>query len=549
MSNSNKQIVCECGFKNPEGTQLCLNCGRLINDDYDKKKTTDVMRYDGQAIRSKTKNRTLLDRVWNFFASIKTGVTLLVITVIAASIGTIFPQEYFIPMNINPEQYYYEHYGSLGLLYYKLGFHNLYSSWWFLILLGLVAFSIITSSIDRGLPLHKSLIKQRTKKHITFFKRQRLYMSTKDKVDLDALGKSFNEKRYKVKRDGDNLLLEKGRLSRYGPYINHLGLIILLFGAMLRFLPGFYLDEMVYIKEGETKPVPGTDREYYMKNNDFIYEEYDQKSQSNTNPESIDPSLNKIAKNYETKATLYKNSKQDVIGSDANLKEVKSDSIKVNHPLTYDNLQFYQSSFDNSLLKEMTFNLKTKDGKELGESFTVNLDNPKKEYKVGNDYTVKLRSYAPDYEKIENGVLATKTPNPNNPAFVFEVNKKGEKPEFSFLRIKESQDISENNQYEVKFANATNQWATVLAVKKDLTLPILLTGFIIFLIGLAVGSYINHRRVWVSANDGEFNIAGHTNKNYYGFSKEINQVLDKHNIQHIVDTKEDSHESKEANNG
>ena len=286
-----------------------------------------------------------------------------------------------------------------------------------------------------------------------------------------------------------------------------------------------------------------------MKNNDFIYEEYDQKSQSNTNPESIDPSLNKIAKNYETKATLYKNSKQDVIGSDANLKEVKSDSIKVNHPLTYDNLQFYQSSFDNSLLKEMTFNLKTKDGKELGESFTVNLDNPKKEYKVGNDYTVKLRSYAPDYEKIENGVLATKTPNPNNPAFVFEVNKKGEKPEFSFLRIKESQDISENNQYEVKFANATNQWATVLAVKKDLTLPILLTGFIIFLIGLAVGSYINHRRVWVSANDGEFNIAGHTNKNYYGFSKEINQVLDKHNIQHIVDTKEDSHESKEANNG
>lgn len=45
---------------------------------------------------------------------------------------------------------------------------------------------------------------------------------------------------------------------------------------MLRFLPGFYLDDMVYVKEGETKPVPGTDRGYYIKNNDFIYEEYDQ---------------------------------------------------------------------------------------------------------------------------------------------------------------------------------------------------------------------------------------------------------------------------------
>ncbi|MCO4325242.1 cytochrome c biogenesis protein ResB [Mammaliicoccus sciuri] len=546
---SNKQIVCVCGHKNPEGTQLCLNCGRLINDDYDKKKTTDVMRYDGQAIRSKTKNRTILDRIWNFFASIKTGVTLLVLTVIAASIGTIFPQEYFIPMNVNPEQYYYEHYGSLGLLYYKLGFHNLYSSWWFLILLGLVAFSIITSSIDRGIPLHKSLKNQRTKKHSSFYKRQRLNSHSDDQVNLDEISQSFKDKRYKVKQDGNHILLEKGRLSRYGPYINHTGLIILLFGAMLRFLPGFYLDDMVYVKEGETKPVPGTDRGYYIKNNDFIYEEYDQKSQSNTNPESIDPSLNKIAKNYETKATLYKNSQEEVIGSDANLKEVASDSIKVNHPLKYDHLQFYQSSFDNSLLKDMTFNLKTKDGKPLGKPFTVNLESPKKTYKITDDLTVKLRSYAPDYEKIENGVLATKSPNPNNPAFVFEVTDKGKQSEFSFLRIKESQDISKDNKYDVKFANATNQWATVLAVKKDLTLPILFTGFVIFLLGLAVGSYINHRRIWINTDNGEFNIAAHTNKNYYGFSKEINQVLDKHHISHIEDTKQDIHESKEANNG
>ncbi|HCW35168.1 MAG TPA: cytochrome c biogenesis protein ResB, partial [Staphylococcus sp.] len=213
---------------------------------------------------------------------------------------------------VNPEQYYYEHYGSLGLLYYKLGFHNLYSSWWFLILLGLVAFSIITSSIDRGIPLHKSLKNQRTKKHSSFYKRQRLNLHSDDQVNLDEISQSFKDKRYKVKQDGNHILLEKGRLSRYGPYINHTGLIILLFGAMLRFLPGFYLDDMVYVKEGETKPVPGTDRGYYIKNNDFIYEEYDQKSQSHTNTESIDPSLNNIDKNYETKATLYKNSQEEV---------------------------------------------------------------------------------------------------------------------------------------------------------------------------------------------------------------------------------------------
>lgn len=155
------------------------------------------------------KNRTILDRIWNFFASVKTGVTLLVLTVIAASIGTIFPQEYFIPMNVNPEQYYYEHYGSLGLLYYKLGFHNLYSSWWFLILLGLVAFSIITSSIDRGIPLHKSLKNQRTKKHSSFYKRQRLNLHSKDQVNLDELSQSFKEKDIKLNKMGIISYLKK----------------------------------------------------------------------------------------------------------------------------------------------------------------------------------------------------------------------------------------------------------------------------------------------------------------------------------------------------
>lgn len=61
-----QSIQCTCGHINPPGTQLCQNCGRLINDNYDKKKIADVMRYDGQAIRSKTKNKSFADKVWNF---------------------------------------------------------------------------------------------------------------------------------------------------------------------------------------------------------------------------------------------------------------------------------------------------------------------------------------------------------------------------------------------------------------------------------------------------------------------------------------------------
>ena len=37
--------------------------------------------------------RRPIDRVWNFFSSVKVAVGLIVITLLAAMIGTIYPQE------------------------------------------------------------------------------------------------------------------------------------------------------------------------------------------------------------------------------------------------------------------------------------------------------------------------------------------------------------------------------------------------------------------------------------------------------------------------
>ncbi|TDL97837.1 cytochrome c biogenesis protein ResB [Macrococcus brunensis] len=535
-----KAIVCTCGHVNPPGTQLCQNCGRLINDDYDKKKTTDIMRYDGSAVRSKTKNKTVTDKIWNFFASVKTGVILLVLTIVAAAIGSIMPQEYFIPANVDPASFYQEKYGSLGYLYHQLGLDNLYTSWWFLILLGLVAFSIIAASIDRGVPLFKSLRNQATRKHPSFLKRQRL---TGELVnpDLDQLEQTLKEKRYKVKREGDALLAEKGRLSRYGPYINHTGLIILLMGGMLRFVPAMYYDGAVAVKEGDTRAIPGTDKQYYMRNDKFILEHYDQQMNSNTESTKADSAMNKIAKNYETRLTLFENTKDSIPGAEPELKEVKTGNIKVNHPFKFDHFELYQNSYDQSLLKSMTFKvIDKKTEKEIGQTFTVNLDEPAPTYKIADNLTVNLRNYAPDFDKIEaNGTLATKTPNTVNPAFVFEVDKANQQPEYSLLKIRSSQDISQNNQHAIKFVSATNHTMTYLNVKKDLTLPYLFIGFTIFLLGLAIGSYINHRRIWVNGNQ----IAAHTSKNYFGLKNELNTILEKNNQPAIKD-KYESEETK-----
>ncbi|GAB3072034.1 cytochrome c biogenesis protein ResB [Salinicoccus sesuvii] len=532
-----KEIKCgSCGHVNPPGTQLCQSCGKMIDSDYDKDKIKDLMRYDGSAVRSKVRSKSIFDKIWIFFTSVKIGVTIILIIAIAAAIGTIFPQEYFIPIGVDPGEYYQENYGSLGYLYYSLGFHNLYSSWWFLILNGMLALSIIAASIDRGVPLFKSLHKQRVKKHDSFFRRQRLYLSEEDTPETDAVIGSFKKKRYKVSQDGNSYLLEKGRLSRYGPYINHTGLIILLFGSMLRFFPGMYVDELVHINEGETKELPTTNGQYYVQNDGFTLDTYDENG--NEVFQQALESDNQVVSNFQTDITFYENSSSDIIGAQSDLEAVEEYSIRVNHPYRFGNYELYQSSYDNSQLKSMTFRLEDGEGNTVGDNFIVDLRDPEDSFEISDGISVNMRAYSPDFQEIaENGTLVSATPVPRNPAFVFEVDD-GEESELSLLQIMNSTDITSGNDYSIRFVSAEEHMASVLTLKKDLTIPFIATGFIIFLIGLFIGSYINHRRIWLKAED-SLTLAAHTNKNYFGMKKEINEVLESHNLGKVNDKLDD----------
>ena len=157
--------------------------------------------------------------------------------------------------------YYERLYGFAGVLYYKLGFYDMYNSWWFITLIGMLGTSIIIASVDRVIPLYKSLKKQRTKRHISFMKRQRIYgAGPVDDADasLSKAEEKLKELRYNVKTEDGAILAEKGRFSRWGPYVNHTGLIIFLFGVLLRGIPGFYVDETMWIREGETRAIPGS---------------------------------------------------------------------------------------------------------------------------------------------------------------------------------------------------------------------------------------------------------------------------------------------------
>ncbi|GAA3349946.1 cytochrome c biogenesis protein ResB [Lysinibacillus sp. FSL M8-0216] len=521
-----EKIICACGHSNPYGTKLCEKCGRPLTEEEKQNKVVD-MRYDGTAIRSKTYNKSIVDKIWNFFSSVKVGISLIIITLIAASIGTLLPQEFYVKASdMEKGAYYADVYGTFGKIYYTLGLSDLYSSWWFQILVGMLAVSIIVASLDRGIPLYKSLKNQRVKRHESFMKRQRIFGEGQITADaeetLDKVAQKMTEMRYSVRRDGSALLAEKGRFSRYGPYINHVGLIIFISGVMLRLVPGFYVDESIWVREGETRAITGMDG-YFIENRDFILETHDNEPQG----EQVKQNVNVVAKNFQTDITLYKQPKDAIPGDTENLEKVKDYSIRVNHPLKEDGYALYQMDYRLNELKQMNFELINKASEKSLGKVEIDLTNPKKEYDLGNGSSVQILVYTPDFDGFENGEPQTKTSIPNNPAFLFKMTTP-ETPEgeVSFVEIMQPplEPLGEN-QYRMKFAAAEMRDMSGITVRKDSTIPILFVGGVIFMIGVVIGSYWNHRRLWLQVEpDGRVLMAAHVNKNMFSMKKDLDAV-------------------------
>jgi cytochrome c biogenesis protein len=543
-----EKLRCECGHENPFGTKLCANCGRPLTDEEKNQKFAD-MRYDGTAIRSKTYNRSIIDKVWNFFSSVKVGITLIILNLIAASIGTFLPQEFFVAAGTPAEKlaYYEKMYGTFGRVYYELGFSDAYSSWWFQILVGLLAVSIIVASIDRGIPLHKSLKNQRVKRHESFFKRQRIVSEPTQQtyIQQDFIQQAqatLKKAKYNVKVDGNAILAEKGRLARYGPYINHLGLITFIIGVMLHVVPGFYTNKSMWIAEGDLLAVPGMEG-YYIENKQFILETYDNDPQG----EQLKQGVNVVAKNFQTTAVLYKAKEGSITGQTDDLEVVKEYDIRVNHPLKYDGFAFYQMDYRLNELKAMNFQLTNKEtGESLGR-VTVDLLKPQSEYVIDATTKVELKGYYPDFSGFVDGEPQTATKNVSNPAFVFKMyTPETPEGEMSFVAIQQTLEPLGETKYKMKFESVDTYKKTGLAIHSNKTIPILFIGGGIFMLGLVIGSYFSHRRIWLELlPDGSVRYAAHTNKNWSAIKKDLDNLVASTHLPNYIDRFELEKESKE----
>ncbi|TNJ67409.1 cytochrome c biogenesis protein ResB [Paenibacillus hemerocallicola] len=540
---------CECGHQNHVGTVLCESCGKPLYDDLGDAPLE--MRYDGVARRSQKANPSVLDRVWNFFSSVKVAIYLILATLVGSILGSIYPQENTF-LNIDPAKYYKDTYGWTGDLYYKLGLSDTYGSWWFIGLLVCIGTSLVICSLDRVLPLYRALSKQQIRKHLNFILRQKIvYADTipsigsepaKAEAWVEEAAAKLRKKGYRVHTDGAALLAEKHRFSRWGPYVNHIGLIIFLLAVLMRGLPGWQLDEYVGFLEGEPTKIPET--HYFLKNEQFNVEFYTEDEMT----EKFRDKGQTVAKLYETKAVLYECTADcDGTNGEPKLKELTRQSITVNHPLNYKGLLAYQ--FDYSQTPRLLSVKPLLKNKQTGQSygpFTLKMKNPVDMYDAG-PYKLKLKDYFPDFSINDKGVPITVSNEPNAPAFVFTITGPGipadgqaylyfpreiDKEKYSQDKINgafgSEWDISVNSMADVEIANFTSY----LNIRRDTALPYIFAGAGLFLVGVVMGLYWQHRRIWIRFDEGnKMSLGAHTNKNWYGLRNEVAGMLNKMGIE------------------
>src|SRR3990172_3759402 len=100
----------------------------------------------------KEKDKTVIDKIWDIFASVKLAVVIFSLIALTSIVGTVIEQQADPEKNVKllMKMFGIGHeaaHSFLGVLD-KLGFTDTYHSWWFLALLLLFAANLIICSLE-----------------------------------------------------------------------------------------------------------------------------------------------------------------------------------------------------------------------------------------------------------------------------------------------------------------------------------------------------------------------------------------------------------------
>jgi cytochrome c biogenesis protein len=429
---------------------------------------------------------TLLTQIWDFFSSVKLAIFTLCALAATSIIGTIIPQG-------ESPSFYVNKFGAKTAHFFQiLDIPEMYYSWWFLGLLGILSTNLIICSLDRFPLIWKiittdnlAIAPDRVEKMpncITWdFGTNKL-----DRIDLSSLLNKNGWKAHSKKIGEDELFFsQKGKWSRLGVYIVHISILLILAGAVVGHFFGFKGSVMIPETSSTKKAFAYKNSEslelgFEVRCNSFALELYD----------------NGVPKAYRSSLTVLENGQ-----------EVLTKGIEVNNPLTYKGITFYQSSYQGyqDFILTITEN-SSGETRKFTLPFQQQISWEEKDLHVG----------IVNAEAVGQRVVRSKI-----------WFKAGDIPA-SIKWLSDNDTTTFTSGAKEYTISAKQMYATGLQVAKDPGVWIVYIGCGVMMLGLYLAFFMSHQRIWLykknSSSIPQLWLSGSANKNKMAFSKTFSEL-------------------------
>jgi cytochrome c biogenesis protein len=286
-------------------------------------------RLDGLDDGSSVAASDVLDRLWRFFISMRTGLVLILGLGLLSLFGTLLVQAP-AGLSSDPQAYatwlasIHSKYGGWTPVLDTLGFFSIFSSIWFKAISVLLTTSVLACSVNRAPRLWKLAVHPRTRMSETFFTHAPLRASVlvpagPDKA-IDDVREVLRSHHFRTiadpDEDGQNLYADRFRWGPFGTVMAHLSFVVILLGFFLSQTTGF--KDTQFTAPVGSKVAVGHGTGLTIEAKSFTDAYYPDGS----------------PKDFASDLVLYKNGAV-----------VDRQIVRVNHPLKSNGVSFYQSFF------------------------------------------------------------------------------------------------------------------------------------------------------------------------------------------------------------